>query len=89
MQFFKRAVDGSRLRVPKDLEEYLPSILWMFQMGLILFWINDTSAGQKKTRALLEKSVDVVTRLIRLASLPLTKPIRKMVTDLVDTVSGT
>nr|AUN37711.1 transcriptional regulator, TetR family [uncultured bacterium] len=51
MRFFERAVEGSRVRVPKDLQAYLPRLLWMYQMGVILFWIHDGSAGQKKTRA--------------------------------------
>jgi AcrR family transcriptional regulator len=87
MSFFERAVDGSRLRVPDDLRTYLPRLLWMYQMGMILFWINDRSAGQKKTQALIGKSLEVVVRLIKLASLPLTKPLRRMVIDLVDTVT--
>jgi AcrR family transcriptional regulator len=87
MRFFERAVDGSRVRVPDDLRAYLPRLLWMYQMGMILFWIYDRSAGQKKTRALMDKSLDVVVRLIKLASLPLTKPLRRMVIDLVDTVT--
>jgi len=87
MRFFERAVDGSRVRVPDDLRTYLPRLLWMYQMGMILFWINDRSAAQKKTQALIDKSLEVVVRLIKLASLPLTKPLRRMVIDLVDTVT--
>lgn len=87
MRFFARALEGSRVRVPEDLQPYLPRLLWMYQMGVILFWISDRSAGQKKTRALVDKSLDVVVRLIRLATLPLTKPLRRMVIDLVDAVT--
>jgi AcrR family transcriptional regulator len=87
MGFFGRAVDGSRVRAPEDLQAYLPRLLWIYQMGVILFWINDRSAGQKKTQALLDKSLNVVVRLIKLAGLPLTRPLRRMVIDLVDTVT--
>jgi len=87
MQFFERALKGSRARIPDDLRAYLPRLLWMYQMGVILFWINDRSPGQKKTQALLDKSLDVVVRLIKLSSLPLTKPLRRMVIELVDTVT--
>jgi len=87
MRFFERAVDGSHVRVPDDLRTYLPRLLWMYQMGMILFWIYDRSAGQKKTQALIDKSLEVVVRLIKLASLPLTRPLRRMVIDLVDTVT--
>ncbi|MEP6963076.1 MAG: TetR family transcriptional regulator [Acidobacteriota bacterium] len=85
--FLARAVEGSGVHVAEDLRDYLPRLLWMYQMGIILFWITDGSAGQAKTKVLLEKSLSVVVRLIQLAGLPLTKPLRKMVTGLVDVVT--
>ena len=87
MQAFARALEGSRVPVAGDLQAYLPRLLWMYQMGLILFWINDRSPGQKKTRVLIDKSVEVVVRLIKLAALPLTRPLRRMVIELVDAVT--
>jgi AcrR family transcriptional regulator len=86
IEFFHRALGGSRTPGPRDLKRHLPHLLWMFQMGVILFWINDTSRGQAKTNVLLEKSLDVVTRLIKLSGLPLTGPIRRTVIQLMDTL---
>jgi AcrR family transcriptional regulator len=83
---FARAIEGSRTRIPEDLSGYLPRLLWMYQMGIILFWINDHSPRQRRTHALLERSLDVVTRLVKLSGLPLMKPVRKTVTELVDLV---
>src|SRR5580658_2600410 len=87
IRFFERALEGSRVRVPEDLRPYLPRLLWMYQMGVILFWIYDCSALQARTQALIDKSLHVVVRLIKLSSLPLTRPIRRLVTDLLDTVT--
>jgi AcrR family transcriptional regulator len=84
--FFERALEDSRTPGPKDLKRHLPRLLWMYQMGIILFWINDASARQAKTTLLLDSSLDVVTRLIRFAGLPLTRPIRKKVVELMDTL---
>jgi AcrR family transcriptional regulator len=84
IQFFQRALEGSRTPGPRDLRRHLPHLLWMFQMGIILFWINDKSKGQTKTNVLLEKSLDVVTRLIKLSGLPLTGPIRRSVIQLME-----
>jgi AcrR family transcriptional regulator len=84
--FFTRALEDSKTPGPKDLKKHLPLLLWMYQMGIILFWINDSSRGQTKTEVLLQKSLDIVTRLIRLSSLPLTGPIRRSVTQLMDTL---
>ena len=86
IEFFRRAMEGSRTPGPRDLKRHLPYLLWMFQMGIILFWINDTSRGQTKTNVLLERSLDVVTRLIKLSGLPLTGPIRRTVIQLMDTL---
>jgi AcrR family transcriptional regulator len=86
--FFARAIEDSRSRLPDDLKPYLPRLLWMYQMGMILFWIYDRSEGQAKTHALLDKSLRVVVRLIKLSGLPLMRPLRRMVIDLVDTAMG-
>jgi len=87
IDFFAEAVAGSRTRLAKDLSGYLPRLLWMYQMGLILFWIYDRSPGQRKTTALTEKSLHVVVRLIQMASLPLMRPVRRLLEGLVDTVA--
>lgn len=85
MDYFARALEGSRTRVPDDLKLYMPRLLWLYQMGLILFWVYDRSEGQRRTHALLEKSLRVVVRLLKLSGLPLMQPVRRMVIDLVDT----
>jgi AcrR family transcriptional regulator len=87
MNFFKRALSGTRTRVTADLMLHLPRVLWMYQMGVILFWIYDRSAAQKRTRAMLEKSVVIIARLIQLSAFPLLRPVRRMVVDLVETMS--
>jgi len=81
--FFDKAVTASRLHISKDLRPHLPRILWMYQMGLILFWTYDRSPAQARTRFLLDKSVALVTRLVKLASFPPLRPVRRMVVDLM------
>ena len=73
-------------RVPKDLTGHLPRLLWMYQMGLILFWTYDRSKNQKRTAQLREKSLSLVVTAIKLVGLPLMKPLRKRVVDLLDAV---
>lgn len=81
---FVRALAETDTTVPADMAEHLPKILWMYQMGLILFWIYDQSEGQTRTAKLLEASVRMVCVMIRLGSLPLMKPARKTVLELVE-----
>jgi len=82
--FFEAALDGSRTTVPDDLRVRLPKLLWLYQMGLILYWIYDRSPEQAKTALLVEKSVAVVGRLIKLASFPPLRPLRKAAVELID-----
>src|SRR5262245_23322686 len=44
------------VNVPKELVPHLPDVLWLFQMGVIYFWITDASPKQKRTTKLLEIS---------------------------------
>jgi AcrR family transcriptional regulator len=84
---FARALAASGIRVARDLEPHLPRILWMYQMGLILFWIYDRSPAQQRTRTLIRKSATIVERLVKLAAFPLMRPVRRMVVDLMHTVT--
>jgi AcrR family transcriptional regulator len=83
---FRRAITDSNPAVPKDLARDLPRLLWLYQMGIILFWIFDESAGQRRTRALFDGTVDLVVRLIQLSSLPLMGPLRKRLLAIVRAV---
>jgi AcrR family transcriptional regulator len=88
IELFRRAIAESRLRVPDDLSAALPRLIWMYQMGLILYWIHDRSPHQTKTRALIEKSLYLIVRLIQLSGLPLMRPLRKQVIELFDAATN-
>jgi AcrR family transcriptional regulator len=85
---FARAVEGSGAKIPEDLSPHLPGMLWMYQMGLILFWMYDRSPGQERTGRLVDRSLDMVVNLIKFSGLPLMKPVRRTVLDVVSAVSG-
>src|SRR5258706_12522722 len=65
IQRFEDALRESGVKVPKELKAHLPRLLWMYQMGLILFWIYDRSASQKRTAQLIDKSLPLFVNLIR------------------------
>ncbi|HJY05829.1 MAG TPA: hypothetical protein VJ323_05905, partial [Bryobacteraceae bacterium] len=87
-QHFHRLLERTRTAVPKDLAPYLPSLLWLYQMALLLFWIYDRSEEQRRTRLLTEKSLRIVVRLIQLSRRPLSRPLRRMIIELLETVMG-
>lgn len=74
---YEEVINGARVRVPDDLKAELPNLLWIYSMGIVLFWIHDSSKGHARTHRLMEHTVELVARLITLASLPLMRPLRK------------
>ena len=81
---FRDLVESSKVRIPKDLREELPALLWLYQMGVILFWIHDSSRKQVRTYRLIERTVDMVDGLISVASNPLMRPVRKRALNLIE-----
>lgn len=86
--WFSRILDDCSTKIPADLKPELPSVLWFFQMGVILFWVIDKSPQQVKTERLLELASKSVATLIRLSALPLMRPVRKTALRLIETVKG-
>jgi AcrR family transcriptional regulator len=78
------ALEGGDVKIPSDLKPRLPYLLWMYQMALIMFWLYDRSPNQERTQRLIDKSLGLLVNLLRLSSLPLTKPLRKAVLELVE-----
>jgi AcrR family transcriptional regulator len=84
--WFQKILADNGTRAPKDLDPHLPELLWMFQMGVIYFWVTDDSCEQARTTRLLALGAKIVTTLLKIAGLPLTRPLRKVVIELIETV---
>ena len=78
---FRDAIAEEKL--PPDLRELLPMALWALQMGLIVMFLYDESPGQKRTRKLTDGALDLTLKLLSLAKLPVLKPVRKRVLELL------
>lgn len=77
-ELFAEVVRGAEDRkLPADLAAELPELLWTYHMGVILFWIHDRSPGRRRTRRLVERTVDLVDRLVGLAGMAVMRPLRK------------
>jgi AcrR family transcriptional regulator len=86
---FQRALDETGTTVPRDLAPHMAKILWLYQLGLLLFWMYDSSPGQTRSRDLLKASVRIVVALLTLSRLPLMKPARKSVLNILGILEGT
>jgi len=84
--FFESAVVDSKVKLPSNIKPYLPRLLWMYQMGLILFWVYDRSDGQKRTMLLYQKTLKMILVTLRLAGLPLLQPLHRLAAELLEVV---
>jgi hypothetical protein len=76
------------VKLPPNIQPYLPRLLWMYQMGLLLFWVYDRSRGQQRTALLFEKTLKMILVTLRLAALPLLRPLHKLAGELLEVVYG-
>src|SRR6185295_12104803 len=83
-ELFARVLEGSDVKVPKDLAAELPHLLWLYHMGITLFWIHDTSPGARRTRTLVDHTVEIVARLVTVARVPVLRPLRRRLLLLIE-----
>jgi len=83
IKLFEDLVADTRARIPPDLRAELPYLLWLYHMGVILFWIHDASPKSSRTYRLIARTVDLMDRMISLASNPLMRPVRTRALALV------
>jgi AcrR family transcriptional regulator len=62
---YGRVLDGTK--VSPLVKEDLPELLWLYAMGIVLFWVHDGSAGTAKTYTLIDRSVPLVVKLVNLS----------------------
>lgn len=81
----REVIDGSgKLRMSSRLRERLPDLLWMYQMGIVAYWVHDQTAERKNTKALIERTTPMVANLTSLTRLPILKGTADDVIDLIE-----
>jgi len=70
-------------RLPDDVREAAPTLLWTLHMGLLLYFLYDDSPKQQRTRKLIDASVDFTVSVRRLATSPLLRPMRRRVMSIL------
>src|SRR5437870_6058098 len=83
IRLFEELVRDTKARIPDELRAELPYLLWLYHMGIILFWIHDSSSKSARTYRLIDQTVELLDKLISLASNPLMRPVRKRALKLV------
>ena len=76
---YREVVDGSSARMSKQVRERLPELLWLYSMGVVLYWVHDTSPRCARTLHLIDVTAPVAARLVSATRMPV---LRTLVTDL-------
>ncbi|PZS36274.1 MAG: TetR family transcriptional regulator [Pseudonocardiales bacterium] len=87
-EIFRSVVAGSDVKVPPVLRAELPNLLWLYQMGIVLFWVHDRSPGTAKTYELIDRTVPLVVRAIGLARFRVMRGLLDDTLELIASLSG-
>lgn len=70
IRLYRTVTAGSSSRIPVELLDELPALLWTAHVGVTLFWIRDRSPGRRRTARLIETAPDLLARVLALSGLP-------------------
>ncbi|MEV6523622.1 TetR family transcriptional regulator [Longispora sp. NPDC051575] len=76
------AVYGASTKIDPKLRETLPELAWLGMMGLVLYWIHDTSAGRAKSYKLVDQCVPIAGKVVKLSRYPVAKAMIREVADI-------
>ncbi|GKQ40917.1 TetR/AcrR family transcriptional regulator [Streptomyces sp. A012304] len=71
----KEVLAGSRTKVPEELREVLPELMWLSQMGLVLYWIFDRTEGRERSYRLAARGARLTARGVALARFRVLRPL--------------
>jgi Tetracyclin repressor-like, C-terminal domain len=55
----------------------------LFSLGIVLFWVHDTSPGCEKTHRLIDATVPLADRLVSLARVPVLRGTMREVVSII------
>lgn len=73
----------AREKLPDDVRAAAPTLLWTLHMGVLLYFLYDDSPSHRRTRKLIDAAVDFVVDAKRIATLPLMRPVRRRVLNIL------
>ncbi|MER7740961.1 TetR family transcriptional regulator [Streptomyces sp. NPDC096538] len=73
---------GTRTKVPEELRDILPELMWLSQMGLCLYWIFDRTEGRERSYRLAERGARLTARGVALARFRVLRPLVRDVHEL-------
>ncbi|MEU0676358.1 TetR family transcriptional regulator [Streptomyces sp. NPDC006172] len=71
----RQVLAGSKAKVPEELREVLPELMWLSQMGLVLYWIFDRTEGRERSYRLAERGARLTARGVTLSRFRVLRPL--------------
>ncbi|MGW3146385.1 MULTISPECIES: TetR/AcrR family transcriptional regulator [Streptomyces] len=71
----KEVLRGAKTKVPEELREVLPELMWLSQMGLVLYWIFDRTEGRERSYRLAARGARLTARGVSLARFRVLRPL--------------
>ncbi len=69
--------------VPASIREHAALGLWVLELGIVLYFVHDSSPRQERTRRLIEGSLDTLVPLVPLLGSPFAQPLRARVEEVL------
>ncbi|MFE2379015.1 TetR family transcriptional regulator [Streptomyces sp. NPDC059398] len=89
----REVLTGAKAKIPGDLADVLPELMWLSQMGLVLYWVFDRSPERERSRRLAARGARLTTRGIALARFrvlrPLVHDVHELFTDFLPGMAET
>ncbi|QKZ19278.1 TetR/AcrR family transcriptional regulator [Streptomyces chartreusis] len=73
---------ATKTKVPDELRDILPELMWLSQMGLVLYWIFDRTEGRERSYGLAERGAKLTARGVSLARFRVLRPLVREVHEL-------
>ncbi|MGW7525456.1 TetR family transcriptional regulator [Streptomyces sp. NPDC054783] len=71
----REVLAGSRSKVPAELRDVLPELMWLAQMGLVLYWVFDRTEGRERSYRLARRGARLTARGVALARFRVLRPL--------------
>lgn len=85
---FKDLLRHFEVKYDKRLEPHLSELLWMYSMGVVLFWVFDKSKHQEKTENLVKQLSPLIGKMIHVSGYTMSKPLVTPIVNLLKTISN-
>ncbi|MGW2085560.1 TetR family transcriptional regulator [Streptomyces sp. NPDC001880] len=80
----RRCLLGSDTKTDPELALLLPQLMWLMQMGLVLYWVYDRTEHTERSRRLVERSAPIGARAIALCRFRVLRPLVRQIHDVLE-----